>query len=67
MSTYDKQAAPTVDRSIRLCVMAESLLGGRCRGAVVAGLGGVGMVRYTRVAQETTGRVHDRVDLCEGR
>jgi hypothetical protein len=59
-----RQAAPTA-RSMSIDCSVGSLLGGRCRGAVVGRLSGVGMVGYARVAQETTSRVHDRVDLRE--
>ena len=57
---------PLTARSMSIDCSVGSLLGGRCRGAVVGRLSGVlGMVGYARVAQETTSRVHDRVDLLE--
>ena len=56
----------SLDEYFSIDCSVGSLLGGRCRGAVVGRLSGVlGMVGYARVAQETTSRVHDRVDLRE--
>ena len=60
-----KASSPSTARSMSIDCSVGSLLGGRCRGAVVGRLSGVGMVGYARVAQETTSRVHDRVDLHE--